>query len=632
MEVGDILFDNYRLVRRIGQGSSGEVWQAVNTLTDINCAIKVYVALDRDGVEEFKEEFKNSYSLNHTNILHATHFNVKDRRPYLFMPYCPVSAENLIGRLTIEREIWHFIHDVAAGLSFLHSRNIIHHDIKPANILQDEQGNYLITDFGVSTKMRDTIRRNSRLNGLSEMIGGSPAYMGPELFGETQMQVFATDMWALGVTIYEVITGNLPFQGMGGVMLRGGASYPNIGNDFSADLRNTVVACLQKETWDRPLAGDLAEYAKAKMEGKNVQIPWNISKGSTSPVNSYLKLSVSQISCTYNEGYKNIKISSSTAWSVQQKNESWIHIEKLSEGEIKVSVDTNNGDSVRVGQIVFVNDDGKTSKITIKQGMKSHWQRMSQKGRNTVKVLIGIGCLAIIGIVFLVININERKRLIDGYSREYTKKMNIVNQCVENKDASCVVSALNRMKSIEESGYFPDDKKKEWNNKRMQLIHNAKIDLENLQAEYDGLPSFYKTGTAGTKLKAGIDYNLSIINNLRTEEEKQVDVLMTNYNAKIKEYHALKSKIVIKSDDASHKSNMQNLRQIQRLLTEIHKIESDSSFPQGSKQYDVEMKEYNDILDSLIIMYKGDIQQYSSIPEVVRVYNEYINDLEKYKL
>ena len=272
LQPGTLFNDRYRLIREISRGSFGEVWLAQDERLDLEVAVKVYIALDSRGIEEFKTEYKVAYTLNHPNLLHAHHFDVCGNRPFLVMPFCPSSAVALIGQ-TDEQTAWRFIRDVTAGLDFLHGQNIVHRDIKPDNILCDAEGHFLITDFGISVKMRSTLRRNSTRK-MDTNAAGTIGYMAPELFSSNPDAVMATDIWALGASLYEMITGELPFMGQGGVMQLHGAEVPELKGDFSLALKDTLAACLAKETWDRPTADRLHEFAKAVIGGENPSATW----------------------------------------------------------------------------------------------------------------------------------------------------------------------------------------------------------------------------------------------------------------------------------------------------------------------------------------------------------------------
>ena len=221
-----IINDRYRLIERLGRGSFGEVWLAEDTKTGIQIAIKIYIALDTRGIDEFKNEFTNVYSFNHTNLLRPDYFDVEGSRPYLIMPYCPASSTELVGSCTPEA-LRRFIADVAAGLSYLHAAGIVHRDIKPDNILCTASGRFVITDFGLSRNMRATLRRNSR-SVASEQVSGSLSYMSPELFKSSPVHGREADIWALGVSAFEIATGELPFLGQGGVMQLHGAETPEL--------------------------------------------------------------------------------------------------------------------------------------------------------------------------------------------------------------------------------------------------------------------------------------------------------------------------------------------------------------------------------------------------------------------
>lgn len=261
-------FDGRFILRGyIGSGSYGEVWLAHDTQTDIDVAVKIYVAMDSNGLEDFKKEFKVSFDLNHTNLLHAYFLEVskEEQRPYLVMPYCPYgSAMKSIGRMS-EMELWKYIRDVSSGLAYLHSQNppIIHQDIKPDNILVSKNGDYVITDFGISQQARSTMCRSKQYMESA----GSMAYMGPERFGTRCNAIKASDIWSLGVTIYELAVGDLPFCGFGGKMLREGADLPELPSGFSRELNEVMQSCLAKETWDRPTAEMLEEHANRVISG-----------------------------------------------------------------------------------------------------------------------------------------------------------------------------------------------------------------------------------------------------------------------------------------------------------------------------------------------------------------------------
>ena len=285
---GSIVAEHYELKRQLGQGSFGDVWLAHNLLADIDVAIKFYGVLDSKGLEEFRNEFKVAYKLRHPNLLNINHFDVYANCPYLVMPYCANGSVNRhVGQMP-EPEIWKFILDVSGGLAFLHSQQppIVHQDIKPDNILITSDGRYVISDFGISRSFRTKMSRTN--NNISS--SGTIAYMGPERFSEKPLVVLASDIWAFGMTLYELMTGDVLWEGMGGCVQLNGARIPTISGNFSPELINLVTACLAAETWNRPTAAQINEMATARLQGKPVTpltIEPQASKMKPEPSNNY---------------------------------------------------------------------------------------------------------------------------------------------------------------------------------------------------------------------------------------------------------------------------------------------------------------------------------------------------------
>ena len=255
------LFANrYQLIRLLGRGGFSEVWLAKDNWTRLQIALKVYApgqGMDQDGLQDFCGELASVYDLNHSNLLKPQHVDTWQNMPYLIMAYCPAgSCVKRVGKMT-EPELWKLIHDVAAGLAYLHEKDVIHQDIKPDNILVDTEGNYLITDFGISTRARSTLRK-SVIGGNTS--GGTTAYMGPERFSRQPAPTKASDIWSFGAMAFELLEGVTPFGEIGGGMQKGGAEIPFINAPVSDALKFTIFKMLSKETWDRPTATTLIEW------------------------------------------------------------------------------------------------------------------------------------------------------------------------------------------------------------------------------------------------------------------------------------------------------------------------------------------------------------------------------------
>lgn len=284
----NMTFDShYTLQRQLGRGGFSEVWLAHDSYMDLDVAIKIYApgqGMDEHSINEFRHEIKEVFHLNHSNLLKPQHLGIWENMPYLIMAYCPAgSCEKRVGTMT-EPELWKLIRDVAAGLTYLHEKDVIHQDIKPDNILIDTEGNYLITDFGISTRARSTLQKSVVGSSISQG-SGTVAYMGPERFSQQPTPTKASDIWSLGATLFELIEGTTPFpREVGGGMQKMGAEIPSINAPISDALKFTIFKMLSKETWDRPTAATLVEWAT---KPDSIQVDYTVfTKKDTTDINS----------------------------------------------------------------------------------------------------------------------------------------------------------------------------------------------------------------------------------------------------------------------------------------------------------------------------------------------------------
>jgi len=253
----------YLLKKLIGVGGYSQVWLAEDIKAgNMEVAIKIYApekGLDSDGIEIFGKEFTLVFNLNHANLLRPMHYDVNDGSPYFVMQYClNGSLFKRIGEIK-EKELAQFMQQASSALKYLHNQDppIIHQDIKPDNFLIDNQGNYLLADFGISSKIRRTLTKSMG----AQASTGTLAYMPPEKFSADKQIIKAGDIFSLGVTIYELLTGDLPYGDNGGLTLKAGAEVPNLPGNFSPELNHLLRSCLAKEPWERPTAKQLEDVA-----------------------------------------------------------------------------------------------------------------------------------------------------------------------------------------------------------------------------------------------------------------------------------------------------------------------------------------------------------------------------------
>lgn len=260
------IFDQrYEQELLLGRGAFSEVWKVKDIQTGVTLALKIYnptTGIDEDGKDMLTHEFALMVNANHKNLLRPLFFAVSGDRPYLILPFCERgNIGKMVGSMG-EEEAWKLLRDCASALAYLHAMNppVLHQDIKPANILLNDNGDYMLTDFGVSTQVKQSLSRVSHQD-MALLSAGTISYMAPERFSRNNLPVMANDIYSLGSTVFELISGMLPFGNDGGLLQRKGAEIPELPGDYSPLLKKTLDNCLQEEPWQRPTAEQLEEIA-----------------------------------------------------------------------------------------------------------------------------------------------------------------------------------------------------------------------------------------------------------------------------------------------------------------------------------------------------------------------------------
>jgi serine/threonine protein kinase len=274
LEEGQIFDSQYELLRLIDTGGFTEVWEAKYLVAGNTVALKVYPKLDEEGIRNIEEEYKRLFELQHSNLLSVLHFGRFNGYPYLVMRYYPGgNASKKIGSSS-EKEIAKCLLQIGGVLKYLHENNLVHQDIKPNNFLLDQFGNYFLADLGLSFKVRDTIRMSTAtvsMNDVASMQTGltPPPYRAPELYDRKRPNkdpLKATDIWALGASLYEMITGDPPFGDLGGIIQMNDPSVKDLPAEYSRDLDRLLKSCLEKDPAKRPVAADLVKKANHFVE------------------------------------------------------------------------------------------------------------------------------------------------------------------------------------------------------------------------------------------------------------------------------------------------------------------------------------------------------------------------------
>lgn len=270
----------YEIVEEVGKGGMATVYRAYHPQTDRFVAVKVIhrvISADPKALERFEREMRLSSRLEHPHILPIYTSNGDHDPPYLVLRYVEGGTLKEVldrGRLPLS-DVLHILRQISLALDYAHRQQVIHRDIKPSNILFDRDGNVFLTDFGIARVMQADTAVGLTQTGFTV---GTPGYMSPEqgLGLETVDQ--RTDVYALAVMVFQMVTGELPYQAetpMGVVMKHINDPVPGI-NDVDATLPPSLDVVIGKAMAKKPIdrygtAGEFYDaylYALVQAKGK----------------------------------------------------------------------------------------------------------------------------------------------------------------------------------------------------------------------------------------------------------------------------------------------------------------------------------------------------------------------------
>jgi serine/threonine protein kinase len=212
--LGTLLSGRYRLDARIGSGGMSTVYRAFDTTLEREVAIKLMnreIAAKPDQLERFRREARAVAQLSHPHVVGIIDAGEDSSRPYIVFEY--VEGETLkqrirrLGRLPIGEAVAYAI-EIARALEAAHARHIVHRDVKPQNVLIDEEGSAKVTDFGIARMLDDEeegLTADGRVLGTTDYVSPEQA-LGHPVTGQS-------DLYSLGIVLFEMLTGDVPYRG-----------------------------------------------------------------------------------------------------------------------------------------------------------------------------------------------------------------------------------------------------------------------------------------------------------------------------------------------------------------------------------------------------------------------------------
>ncbi|HLJ34970.1 MAG TPA: serine/threonine-protein kinase, partial [Ktedonobacteraceae bacterium] len=201
--------DRYRLIRLLGRGGFAEVYLGQHIHLNTFAAIKLLLTqLTGNDVQKFRNEAYNLAQLSHPNIVRVLDFGMYGETPFLIMDFAPngtLRTRHPMGSQLALATIVPYVKQIGGALHLAHSKNVIHRDVKPENMLLGSQNEVLLSDFGIAKNLQNSQSM------YSQGVVGTAGYMAPEQIRGNPCP--ASDQYALGIIVYEWLCGDRPFHG-----------------------------------------------------------------------------------------------------------------------------------------------------------------------------------------------------------------------------------------------------------------------------------------------------------------------------------------------------------------------------------------------------------------------------------
>ncbi|XP_024986645.1 serine/threonine-protein kinase RUNKEL [Cynara cardunculus var. scolymus] len=266
--------NHYHIYEAIGQGKYSTVYKGRKKKSIEYFAIK---SVDKSHKSKVLQEVRILHSLDHPNVLKFYSWYETSAHLWLVLEYCVGGDLRTLleqdSKLP-EDSVHDLARDLVRGLRFLHSKGIIYCDLKPSNILLDENGRTKLCDFGLSRKLSDISKTPSSL--LPQAKRGTPCYMAPELFQDGGVHSYASDFWALGCVLYECYAGRPPFVGKEFTQLVKSILFdptPSLPGNPSRPFANLVSSLLIKDPAERIQWSEICGHAYWRTKLTPVPLP-----------------------------------------------------------------------------------------------------------------------------------------------------------------------------------------------------------------------------------------------------------------------------------------------------------------------------------------------------------------------